>query len=364
MGVDVLVVVITGSEELEKPLISLVENLKSYQHCVRHGLAWLDAIQRPDGQFKGSSSLEGHFKSPLMFAETGEKQRGLEVLRWISENCSDDGFFYQSNYKNNCDLYQHFWVCWGACRLGAVEVAMRGHDFARQFVDHLTGGHRTCVTGPRGSSGTDALSSALAGILSVELRDLDLAARSGKYLCDTLQRQPNPSYEFYLARDLHGEIVTNFSQAESRHYVIARSQSRPMFYALGLSVACLAKLYLATGDRQFLRGAEGYWEICTGFKPEILAHPYSGKIAWGLSLLFQCTGSDEYRNLAINAADYLASLQDPSGAWHLRAFYPRFRDQPWDLTIDRTAEFIIWFSYLIDAFQPSILQVPSLTRVL
>lgn len=324
-----------------------------YYAAIKRGTEWLCLLQKEDGSYGTDvTALEAYYKSPLAFAEAGKMIEGHKVLDWIIENhLTSEGHFHETlvdpSFQRYCDLYQDFWIIWGAYRLGRLDIAQRTLDFTLHFFDRSSGGFQSIITVDPPSAPREVRSTALGGLVNLIAGNIEVAKAAGDFLVEMLDLQPDLSRGFFLVRDASESVVTDFPPEKERFFVVSRNQTRPLYYALGLAVSFLAKLFLMTQESKYLSFTERYFGVCEGYGQDIFQHHYSGKLGWGLAMLYRITRESKYAQLAITVADYLTALQLPTGEWFLHGLFPEPREQPLVLTIDRTAEYIVWLTYII-----------------
>jgi len=329
-------------------------NMSKYFNAVEKGTRWLLQLQNKDGSYgNGVIELEAYYKSPLAFAETNHVLQGQKVIQWIVEKYrTPAGHFYDSlndiSFQRHCDLYQDLWIIWGAWRLGQFGIAQTGLDFVLRFFDKTSGGFQSSITDDISTARRELRSTALGGLVSLITGNIEVAKAAGEFLAKIIDMQPGPTLGFFLMLDANGKLVTDFPVEEERFFVVTSRQKQPLYYALGLAVAFLAKLSYITHEPQYITIAQKYLSICERYGIEILQHHYSGKLGWGLAMLYNITGEIKYKELAFVVLEYLAELQFPTGEWLLRNLFPNLREQPFVLTIDRTAEFSIWLTYILN----------------
>jgi len=240
-------------------------------------------------------------------------------------------------------LYEDLWLAWGALRLGDQTSARRTLDFAQQHRDPESGGFQDCVTAEAAKL-YDLRSTALGGLVSLDFGDLEIANAAAQFVVDLLAAQPKVLDEYYLVWDPQGGPVTSFPHERERLFVIRAHQEHPLHYALGLAVAFLGQLYSATCQERYLIAAEEYVRVLQGYGPSSFTHHYSGKLAWGLSLLLRVTGNDEYAAMLQQVVSYLAGLQSLAGDWWIERLFPNRKTQPLGVTTDMTAEYAVWLT--------------------
>lgn len=325
-----------------------------YCTAIRKGVEWLSVLQKGDGSYGTDvTALEAYYKSPLAFAEAGKQSRGQKLLYWIAgKYLSSSGHFRESLVdlpsERYCDLYQDFWITWGAYRLGQLDIAQKTMNFALRFFDRSNGGFQACIYEGSSTARKELRSTALGGLVSLIAGNIEVAKAAGEFVIETLDLQPDLHQGFFLLRDASGRPVTEYHQEMERFFIVSRSQANPLYYALGLAVAFLAKLFLVTNESKYLTNAERYSAVCEEYGQEVLHHHYSGKLGWGLAMLYRITQEPKYAKLAITIADYLTDLQLPTGEWFLPRLFVDPGEQPLALTIDRTAEYVVWLTYVVD----------------
>jgi hypothetical protein len=326
------------------------------ERVVSDALGWLSSVRNPGGGY-AAASLSAHYKSPLLFAQCNLSATGNEILEWTVDNYMTSAGHFQetggttSAVRRYCDLYEDLWLAWGASRLQQARVANEIFDFCLKFLDDKHGGFRSLIqdAGLGEPTPYDLRSTALAGIAALAAGKEQVAREAGRFTIALLEMQPENASEFFLVRDASGKLITSYPPDVARFFSVPERPipgETPLYYALGLGMTFLAKLYELTGDSTHLAGAERYAAQCRKRGEDILRNHYSGKLGWGFKLLQRLTGRTEYGELSAIAVGYLLRTQMPSGAWHVPTLYPDFLDQPLSFTIDRTAEYALWIQYV------------------
>ena len=328
------------------------QDVTRYLASIQKGAEWLSLLLSGNEGHAQVTVLEALYKAPMALAKVGRLIEGQNLLHRIMDRyLTDDGHFQETTVNSfsqrHCDLYQDLWLIWGAYYLGEFSVAQRCMAFVLRFFDEVNGGFRSSITTDYSNMSWELRSTALGGIGNLSMKNLGVAEMAGDFVIRMLDLQPDLFKGFYLGQDTRGNLVTNFDHKDERYFIITRDQSQPLYYALGLSTSLLAYLFLVTQKPKYLTAAERYVAVYEGYGHEIYQHHYSGKIGWGLAILYHVTKKQAYARLAIKVADYLTSLQLPTGQWHLRAIFPDLEKQPIAMTIDRTAEYIVWLTNII-----------------
>ncbi len=334
------------------------------------GIHWLLRVRGSEARYP-SHDLVSHYKSPLLLAEGGLVAEGTEVLSWLVTNyMTDANHFYDKEDRaargRYCDLYEDLWIAWGASRLSSDDLARSIFGFCLCFFDEDHGGFASRVAHLASDQSQlyDLRSTSLAGVVALELEELDAATAAARWVTDLIQGQKDDA-GFFMVRDQRGEIVRTYPPNLARIFVVPKRVSpfaTPLHYALALAIIFLVKIYDSTARDEYLTTAREYASLCVGQEPAILRNHYSGKLAWGLALLAGATGEDSYLSKARAAINYILSNQQATGQWSVPTLFPKLEQQPLPVTIDRTAEYTLLAKYIRDSFQSA--SDPTLPRPL
>lgn len=298
-----------------------------------------------DGSFGHRAGLTAHYKSPLAFGLLGRCQEGERVLGLIGSRFQSANGHLVDRFPvscRHCDLYEDLWFTWGAKILGETDIALRVFSYVTGFFDRKTGGLSSTVAALASERTFDLRSTALGGLVAIEMGAHHLARAAADFTAQLLLDQQTCGDTVFLVRDGHGHIVREFGQSEERFFVVRRGLARPMYYALGLGVCLLSRYAIVSGESSYLTAAERYVRASLRFAPEILSHDYSGKLCWGLHLMSEATRKRRYADLEAVIARYLCRLQSPAGNWTVGGRQGRTADR----SIDMTAERSIWLKLI------------------
>jgi hypothetical protein len=317
------------------------------------GVDWLRQNLTEEGGY-GIQGLLPHYKSPMALATCGYPDEARATLSWIAQRYSGPDWHTRDPQDTaaaarQCDLYENLWLAWGAHQAGMPREARGLYGRCRDLQDPVTGGVRSRV-GTAAADFYDLRSTALAGLVGLSLGDEQAVSGAAGFTLRLIAEQPDPSQGFFLVRDGQGRLVTSFPEIDARLFVVgfAERQKDPLYYALGLGMTFLAAAYEQSGTLDFLSGALRYAEECMARTDGILRHHYTGKIGWGMSLLYRITGQHQYRTVAEQAVGHLLRTQLESGAWWIPTLYGSFGDQPRSVTLDRAAEHALWLRLFSD----------------
>ncbi|MEU1342755.1 hypothetical protein [Streptomyces sp. NPDC005827] len=293
----------------------------------------------------------------MALATSGYPEQARAAISWIAQRYTGSDW-HTSDPQNTaaiarqCDAYENLWLAWGAQRSGMTREARGFYGRCRDLQDPVTGGVRSRVDALSVDL-YDLRSTALTGLVGLSIGDEQAVSHAAEFTLRLMEDQPDTSRGFFLVRDGKGQLITSFPEGDARLFVVgfAQRQHDPLYYALALGMAFLATVYDQYGEAEFLSGARRYAAECMARTNWILRHHYTGKIGWGMSLLYRITGEHQYRAMAEQAVSYLLRTQLASGAWWIPTLYESFDDQPRAVTLDRSAEHALWLRLFSDTFR-------------
>ena len=163
-----------------------------------------------------------------------------------------------------------------------------------------------------------------------------------------MELQPDKENRFYSTIHSQTGLVTTFPTENAVTYVVESTKPQQWFFSLGHPIGFLTKLYLATHAVKYLEGAKDYFNFidsCLKQKDGVYSWPASGKVGWGSAVLFNVTRDPKHAEAAKAVADYLCNTQSSHGYW--TGYVSRIEDQPLFVTMDITAEFVVWLREIL-----------------
>jgi len=319
-----------------------------FEQAAERGVGWLARTLRADGSFGDRAGLTAHYKSPLAFGLLGRHREGERVLGLIGSRFqATSGHLVDTSpgSRRRCDLYEDLWVTWGAKILGEHDVALRVFSYVSGFFDHRNGGLSSTVSDLESERVFDLRSTALGGLVAIEMGAFHLARAAADFTAHLLLDQQACRDAVFLVRDRRGHIIREFGKGDERFFVVRRGLARPMYYALGLGVCLLSRYAIISGESCYLVAARRYVGASLRFAPEILRHDYSGKLCWGLHLMAEATQEPRFADLEAVVARFLCHRQSPAGNWTIDGVDGGEADR----SIDMTAERSVWLKLISQA---------------
>lgn len=324
---------------------SIVNELQQAREA---GIAHLLSKQRPDGTF-GEPERDGagpYYKSLWALAAAGRPAEAHRLANWIAKNLlTEEGDFagpLRGDVFKNAYPYPNAWIISGAQKLGRFDITRRGMDFLLLLQHAEDGGFR--VQRDREDAPQDLQCSAQSGNACLLTGHLQEARDVGRFLRTVWQAQPTPERELFFVYKPGEGLRTEFPEERQRLHSVRVDRRRQMYFNIGIAAAFLARLWQATGDREWLSLAENYLSIAFNVLDEMYETAQVGKVGWGAALVYQATGQDRYRELAERVGRALVAQQQQGGGWDNTGGYV---DEA--IRTQVTAEFIVLLDEMIGA---------------
>jgi hypothetical protein len=174
--------------------------------------------------------------------------------------------------------------------------------------------------------------------------------KTGDFLIRLLKAQPEPRKRFYTALNEKGVLIQNFSSNDEIFRVIDAGKREQYYFMVGLPMALLSKLYLATNQKNYLDAALGYFQFTKHCAEDAYSYPASGKSGFGSAILSRITGKEDIKSAAERQLEFLVETQNQDGAWKSFPGLKLYGDGaifPIEGQIDITAEFTVWLNEML-----------------
>ena len=177
---------------------------------------------------------------------------------------------------------------------------------------------------------------------------LDVARGVGRWMRQLMDDQPAYPERLYTvcsrSAGLHlapppPESPDAGDDDDVRYCLVNATEGDQYFFHPGIAGGFLAKLYMATGDREWLDLAVDYMRFAETATPHLLNLLRAGKVAWAAALLYTITRDVKYRDLAVTIGDNIAAQQTEAGCWNW------YGEQSNDIT----AEMVVWLDEVYQA---------------
>jgi hypothetical protein len=306
--------------------------VQQYRLAVQRAVAWYLTQQSSDGSFiRPEIQADVYHKGAFALGITGHIAEAMRLLDWVKVNdLSPDG--RPRHFDAGLALYKTSWLCQGAHRLARFDISGPVLSYILRC-QAPCGGFFQVV---EGNEYVEPVCTSWAGMSAVYLGELGAARRAADCLISMADQQRDDD-RFYFWMSPDGRVLTDEAP------FIDATQPRQAYYCSGIIHLFLARLYLATGEDRFLRGAQKVFEFSLRCAEDAYAYPPSGKSAVGAAVLYTITGDERARDAALRFGDYLVQEQSAEGWWR----NPAADDMI--VRLDHTAEFIVWLNEIIGA---------------
>ena len=304
---------------------------------------------REDGGFGNPAlGVTEYYKAPAAFLVCGLSHAANRQLNWIRQHgfLPDGDFGPRPAAERNSYYYTYHnaWVIKAAHRMGAFDLARRGMDFLLGFRDPAGGGFYSHPAARDDTTEQDLWVVSGIGWCAVYTGKLDVARGIGRWMRRLMEDQPDYPSALWTVYSRDRGLITEVLDGDDFRYVLTRDESRDQsFYHPGIAAGFLCRLYMATGEEEWLNTAREYMRFCEHVGDYHFKLLRAGKVGWAGAMLYTLTGEAKYRDVAIRVGDNLVQAQLENGAW---AWPEMGLTGPHN---DITAEMVVWLDEIHQA---------------
>ena len=316
-----------------------LRNAKACCRAIGNALAWLGPhFGNEDTWSTPPYTLAAYHKVPYLLSVTGRTADSHGLLIWIKENLLTEGRDFltapagERNTPMRARVREKAWVVLAAQQSGRFDIA---YPSARSIAEQQ--GLATGAVYDLDAEGnrvpcTDVRTTACAGLVFLSCGMMKHARAAGSSVCRVIELQPDEK-RFHVCLDAQSRLIRKFGRAEASRYTVARARGRTQLSILGIPMAFLCKLYLATAEKEWLEGAIDYFAFAERYSAEAWAGEDSCPVGWGAAALYSVTRKRVYYDAADRVAQLWTRAQRPDGSWR-----PRGKAQDDAATIALTAQ--------------------------
>lgn len=311
--------------------------------AANRGAGWLLALQQANGSLEGARTISAYYKAPFALTVTGHNAEAERLFDYIQRSflkadgdLDGAGVDWFEKYRT----YAHAWLAIAALMRGRFEIA---HPLLRTLVtyyDPQTGGFFATRQGSLEREGNqEIMTTSLAGLACLWQGRLDLATRTGQWLNNVYNAQPDLSRGLYEVWHSRTGLITDFPESDAKAFLVDARQREQWYFQYGISAAFLASLSAATQEKDWLALARKFLAASKHCRGDVYSRPASGKIGWGAAWCYRLSGEEADRKLATTVTGNLRTLQNSDGSWSASGIH---RDSPApvrEADLDVTAEF-------------------------
>ena len=306
--------------------------------------------------------IQAHYKAPYFWACVGDmKMAGLHrnhIARNFLRADGDfrtkgdsKGFYVFPCTVHNQYIYPNGWLVSGMQKLGAYDISIKGLEFVLQFQDPKRGGFYFAFDAAKqliDKSLMDSSSTSAAGMACLMCGRLEEAKRAGDFILDLLHLQPEPENYFFSCMRPDGALHTDVFGNENSWDPNSRKQKclsakddghNELTWLIGKPTKFLTRLYTATGDKRYLKGAQQGFFFFHKLHANAWTNYASCKTMWAGAELYRLTGETGFADTAIRILDFYCETQSPTGSWVHTLWYKDESQQHFTWTADITFEY-------------------------
>ncbi len=174
--------------------------------------------------------------------------------------------------------------------------------------------------------------------------EMNLADGAYRWFCSLHEAQPDLPNKLYTATngprlvkpprdnpDLEWQVVTDFNKP------------RQAFYNPGIAAAFLGRYHLTTEDEYALRLAKAFLSLTENGSKAQFDYRESVQVCkygWGAAVLLDATGHEDYLKESIRMVHWFRAAQSSDGSWDNSPFLMSRAENPDDVRMEVTAEFV------------------------
>ena len=310
------------------------------------GCSYLLDRQHSDGSFGDPEmGLADYYKVPSAFLVCGQSSAASHLCDWIRKNgMTSEGDFTPRPEEARGYPYTYYntWVVIGAHRLGQYDLSQKGMDFLMRFRDSESGGFYSSGTERSEDTKQDLWVVSGCGQAALVTGRTDVARGVGRWMRILMEAQPKYPEQLFSVYSRAVGLHTSPDPDDEIRYVMHKDATRDQyFFHPGIAGGFLARLYQATGEREWLELAKEYVRFAEGAGDYLFRILRAGKVAWASSVLFTLTGDEKYREMAVRIGDNVIDAQQPDGSW--------ISTNTGEVSNDATAEMVVWLDEIHQA---------------
>ena len=304
---------------------------------------------REDGGFGDPElGVTEYYKVPAAFMVCGMTGAASRLLNWIRRRGFRPNGDFGPRPADQLDsyyyTYHNAWVIKAAHRMGTFDLARRGMDFLLEFHDPASGGFYAHPSDRNAGTEQDLWVVSGCGWCAVYTGRLDVARGVGGWMRRLMEEQPDYPRELWTVYSRERGLITEVLEDDDFRYVLTRDESRDQsFYHPGIAAGFLCRLYMATGEEEWLDLAREYMRFCDHVGDYHFGLLRAGKVGWAGAMLYTLTGEAKYRDMAVRVGNNLVETQLQNGAW---AWPEMGLTGPHN---DITAEMVVWLDEIHQA---------------
>lgn len=292
----------------------------------------------PDGPIANKENVSYNHKVAWGLYEAGRIETVLDILDWLVRKARrSPGEYYfpqESPFEKDMQRLYRFLTFGKIAEYLRYDGIANDEDRERACqYQHESGGCFGCMDDGLPET-LEPLNTSFFGQWALAAGLTDKAKKAADWLAELVALNENhlkqdlPRF-YYVRRVKDGQLVTDFPENLEMNYVITTGKIKQPSWVTGTTIALLADVCLATGDKKYLPAALTLAEYEKQCDSKQLFWPSKCKVAWGMAELYRVTGDPEHRKRCanVNRTTFL-DAQLACGGWPCE-YYPLREDGAW-----------------------------------
>ena len=298
-----------------------LRNAKACCRAIGDALTWLGPhFGNEETWSTPPYTLAAYHKIPYLLSVTGSVAGCRSLLTWIKENLVTEEGELLTAPPGECHapmrarVREKVWVVLAAQQSGRFDIAYPSARFIAEQQGLATGAVYDLDAEGNRDPYNDVRTTACAGLAFLSCGMLKHARAAGRSVCRVIELQPDEKH-FHVCLDAQSRLIRKFGRAEASRYTVAKARGRTQLSFLGLPMVFLAKLHLATAEKEWLEGAMDCFAFAERYSKEAWAGEDSCPVGWGAAALYSVTRKRVYYDAADRVAQVWTRWQRPDGSW-------------------------------------------------
>ena len=325
--------------------------LLDYRQAARRGTDWLLGLMQDDGTLGPVQDRLYYYRVPWALGLMGEMGAASRKLDWIHRHMfsSDGAFVGQSPlgvFEQRYASYPLACLIVSAALLDRYDIVYPGTQHLLSWQDRETGGFYNNRRDRSAAGEQELFPTCQAGMTLLLVGQLQAARKAGLWVKRLWEIQPDVEHRLYSVYSREQSLVVDFPVDQSALYVTRKDDPWQYHFNGGIAAAFLSKLYMASGDSDWLELARQYQEFSMTTDPCQFQSMQVCKSGWGSGLLYMATRQQSYRDWTIRLGDWFLDQQRDDGHWENTHYWtpqPTVADN-----IEITAECVMHVAHIIE----------------
>ncbi len=318
----------------------------------RAAAGWISRRMQPDGSLQGAVSINDYYKTVAGLALAGSQRESECMLNFVERRfLRDDGDLDGAGctWFEQFRIYPHAWLLMAAILRARFDLVHRWSDFLERFQDPDNGGFYGTLEQQQVRGEQEFMSTGVAAIALLWAGRTEAAVRTGHWMRQLLESQPDISRQLFFVWHRQNGLVTSFPEEKATEYRVNCAATAQWYFQYGIGAALSAGLFGCTRDRSWLALGRRFLEAAKYCRDDVFRQAASGKIGWGAAWMYRITRDPADRAIAEAVHENLRESQHSGGGWRADTIYTRDPGPQESGQMELTSEFAALQSWMEDA---------------